>query len=246
MPYKQVLAQTAHYPSERSVCRDDLKLAEVLASALRSHTAILPSTRPTTIGTILQGNLCEFAVWDIGERHWALYPKKFTFTANAHSPWNSASSDGIDVVALPDQDTLLLVEVKSSDGNGANLITGGDSSLQSDFDGLFQGKHQTRLASSVARLLYDLRYKHERSDLESRVAAMVGDKPATCPNVKLIGALICNAGRPDDVSARQRAFTRLATTLTRAGWRTTSLGFRTVEVEKLGTFLGHVLTLTIT
>lgn len=240
--YASVLQRSTTKSIHREICTDAKGLAGALAGALRSHAAAPPRPAPD-LTQALQGNLTEFGTWDLGERHWFLYERHMTWTANADSPWKASSSDGIDVLALVSQTDLALfvMEVKSSNGHGANLITGSGSSLQSDFGRLFEGPVQERLIVSVGRVLTSLRLQHRRPDLEEPVKAMVGTTPAECASVKLVGVLLCNRGTAADEQTRERAFDRLATKLTAAGWTPEQLSFRTVEVESLATLLAQTV-----
>ncbi len=231
MPYKKSLERDADPAIHREICIDDNELSLVLSQALRAHAAQPPKSVPS-LSNNLQGNLGEFSVWDLGERHWLLYERGMTWCANADIPWKGGSSDGIDILALADQAAaLFVIEVKATTGNGANLITGNNSSLIHDFDKLFEGKIQDRLLISVGRALASLRLHHRRPDLEEKLKAMVGTTPQECPSVQLVGVVMCQKGEASDVDARKRAFQRMAGVLKTAGWRDAQLSFRTIEVS---------------
>ncbi len=241
--YEDVLDQQAGNPVVREVCTDEDGLADVLADALKGHAAPPPANAPD-LTNALQGNLSEFGVWDIGERYWSLFERDMTWTANADSPWKASSSDGVDILALStitDDLLLLIVEVKSSGGRGANLVTGGNSSLQSDFNRLFEGPVQDRLPISVGKVLTSLRLVHRRTDLEERVKAMVGTSPERCSSVRLVGVLVCNQGTARDEQARGRAFNRLTDHLVGAGWDTSQISYRTIETDDLAALLEDVI-----
>jgi len=241
--YKDVFKQIPGNPVVREFCVDEGGLANVLADALKAHAAP-PPTRSPKSSNALQGNLSEFGVWDMGERYWSLFARQMTWTANADSPWKASSSDGVDILALSRRDDelfLLVVEVKSSDGRGANLVTGGNSSLQKDFDRLFQGPVQDRLPISVGKVLTSLRLVHRRTNLEERVKGMVGISPAHCSSVRLVGVLVCNQGTARDEQARERAFNRLTDHLVNAGWGASQISYRTIETDDLAALLDDVI-----
>jgi len=242
-PYDDVLDQVAGNPVVREVCIDQEGLADVLADALKGHPAPPPANTPH-LTNALQGNLSEFGVWDMGERYWSMFERHMTWTANADSPWKASSSDGVDILALStegDDLLLLVVEVKSSDGHGANLVTGGNSSLQSDFDRLFEGPVQNRLPISVGKVLTSLRLVHRRTDLEEQVKGMVGSSPDRSASVRLVGVLVCNQGMARDEQARERAFDRLTEHLVRAGWDASQISYRTIETADLSALLDDVI-----
>lgn len=237
-PYGAVLQDHVSGAVCRHLCVDQDGLADTLAAALRSHAAAPPSAAPA-LTAVLQGNLSEFGAWDLGERHWLLFERQMTWTANAESPWKGSSTDGIDILALPSQRdlALLVVEVKSSEGGGANLVSGEGSTLQSDFSRLFDGAVQGRLFVSVGQVLSDLRFHRNRPDLEGHVKALVGTSPAECGGLRLVGVLLCNRGTQTDEQARDRAFARLTARLTALGWHAAQLAFRTVEVTSVQAML---------
>jgi hypothetical protein len=243
LSYEDVLEEVADNPVIRDVCIDEECFADVLAEALKNHPAP-PPTQPPDMTNALQGNLSEFGIWDMGEKYWELFERRMTWSANADSPWKGSSSDGIDILALvSDEDELVLfvIEVKSSDGCGSNLVTGGNSSLQSDFDRLFDGPVQNRLIISVGRVLASLRFVHDRTDLEEQVKDMVGTRPTKCPSLRLIAVLVCNQGTTRDEQARERAFQRLAIHLTDVGWDESQITFRTVETNGVVNLLENVI-----
>lgn len=241
--YDDVFDQQAGNPVVREVCTNEDSFANVLADALKGHAASPPADTPN-LTNALQGNLSEFGVWDMGERYWSLFERRMTWPANADSPWKASSSDGVDILALAGSDDkliLLVVEVKSSGGHGANLVTGGNSSLQSDFDRLFEGPVQDRLPISVGRVLTSLRLVHHRTDLEEQVKGMVGISPMQCASVRLLGVLVCNQGTASDGQTRDRAFNRLASHLASEGWNTSQISFRTIETSDLAALLDDVI-----
>jgi len=241
--YEDVLDRQGGNQVVREVCTDENGFADVLADALKDHAAPPPAKAPD-LSNALQGNLSEFGVWDMGERHWSLFERHMTWTANADSPWKASSSDGVDILALPTIDdalVLLVVEVKSSDGCGANLVTGGNSSLQSDFDRLFEGPVQDRLLISVGKVLTSLRLVHRRTDLEERVKGMVGISPKCSRSVRLLGVLVCKQGMARDKQARERAFNRLTVHLKDAGWNASQISYRTIETDNLAALLDDVI-----
>lgn len=227
----------------REVCVSDDDLADVIVDALTSQAAKPPSQTPE-LTSPLQGNLSEFVVWDIGERYWAIFEQSMTWPANADSPWKASSSDGVDIVALQQDGEncgLLLIEVKSTNSAGAQLVTGGTSSLQSDFDKFFGGAVQDRLAISVGRVLTSLRLVHRRPDLEHQVLQMIGTRPDSCPSVQVVGVLVCNRGTNDDAECRDRAFNRLHLHLVDAGWNPRQISFRTIETAEVTRLFGDIV-----
>lgn len=242
MPYRSVLTQQTAGLIVRELCVSDAELAQVLADALKNHAAPPPKAAPA-ISANLQGNLGEFGVWDLGERHWLLYQKPFTWTANADSPWKANSTDGIDILAfVPNQPCqLLVVEAKTTTGNGSNLITGNNSALIHDFQKLFEGSVQERLMITVGKALASLRLVHGRPDLEEKLKNLVGPTPAQCPALRLVGVIICHRGSAVDEAARARAFDRLRDALTAAGWNIGQLEFRTIEVTDLNDVLQKIV-----
>lgn len=241
MPYTKSLKRNEDPKILREISIDDNELSLVLSAALRAHAAQPPRTSPE-LSSNLQGNLGEFSVWDLGERHWLLYNRAMTWCANADIPWKGSSSDGIDILALAeDASTLFVIEVKATEGHGANLITGNNSALIHDFGKLFDGKIQERLSITVGRALSSLRLQHRRPDLEEKLKAMVGSSATECPLVKLVGVIICNKGNEDDAEKRQRAFQRLDSALQTAGWTAGQLSFRTVEVTDLNQVITSII-----
>jgi hypothetical protein len=134
----------------REVVKNDAKAAGLLAQALREHPSSLIPTKKPRQSNALQGNLCEFFAWELGEQHWLLFDRVWSWAPNAENPWKPSSDPGIDILALlsPESTPMLLVfEVKSSVGDGVSLINGGSSSLQTDFESLYKGEIQGRLAA---------------------------------------------------------------------------------------------------
>ncbi len=242
MDYDDVLEEVSDNLVVRDVCTDQDGFGDVLAAALKIHAAP-PPVRTPELTKALQGNLSEYCVWDLGERYWSIFERRMTWTANADSPWKASSSDGVDILALAadNQLVLLVIEVKSSVGRGASLITGGNSSLQSDFDRLFEGPVQNRLPISVGKVLASLRLVHRQPELEEQVKEMVGMAPADCPSLRLMGVLVCKQGNNGDLQARGRAFERLTDHLTDIGWDASQITFRTVEVDDLTELLDEVI-----
>lgn len=139
---------------------------------------------------------------------------------------------------------LLVFEVKSSTGDGVGLINGPSSSLQTDFESLFEGKIQGRLASRVGKILSNLKYHKGRSDLIKPVKRMIGKGPSTSGGVKLTGLLICSRGNDHAESSRKRreAFEELAQDLRAAGWRQHQLDLRCIETPSFGDLLKRAIT----
>jgi len=244
-PYSGVLHQVPGSPSsalQREICQSDDDLAIVLASALQAHAAQPPKS-PPAINKALQGNLTEFAAWDLGDQYWLLYDREMSWATNAVSPWKASSSDGLDILALTGETNfaLLVVEIKSSREHGANLVTGGNSSLQSDFAGLFAGSVQNRLQISLGTVLCGLRFQGRR-DLEEQVKTLVGESPSDSPGVNLLGVLFCKQGSTTDVEKRERAFERLKSILLTSGWESAQISFRSVELGNFQQFLDRTVT----
>jgi hypothetical protein len=241
--YERALRHETANPLTRDICADESELAAILARALKGHPSPPPPT-PPSLSRALQGNLSEFAVWDIGSRHWALIDRKMSWPANADSPWKASSSDGVDILSLVGADSqpvLVVIEVKSSTGNGSSLISGSGSTLQSDFDRLFRGPVQDRIFVSLGKVLTSLQYVHERPDLATAVKGLVGASPSECSSVQLAAVLVCCIGAQEDHHTRERAFARLSAHLLAAGWNTAQLTFRTIESEDIEALLRSIV-----
>ena len=216
---------------------DDTEFAKVVATALRAHHAPPPSSEPG-VSNALQGNLVEFCVWDLGERQWRLYERRFTWTPNANSPWRSGSDPGIDILALTsadDKPLALVIEAKSSRYDGSSLVYGGSSSLRADFEHLFTGDIQSRLAVRIGAVCSDLDFKYRSPDLSRQVKKMVGKGPSDSEKIRLVGVLVCTRGNNQSQTKRSAAFGQLRTWLLNEGWKAEQIECRCIEV---GDFLG--------
>ena len=170
---------------------DDAAFAQLVAAALRTHTR--PPSIVPVMSNSLQGNLCEFCVWDIADSHWGLYELQWGFPANARSPWRDHSDPGVDILALVGPETnlsLCVIEVKSSQGEGSALIFSGknSSSLRTDFDHPFVGNITPCLMNRIGEICFDLIHKLGRRDLARSLISLVGKNPSECGEVKLVGA----------------------------------------------------------
>jgi hypothetical protein len=216
---------------ERSLSRDDESFATRIAGALR----VLLGRRPAPVSAIsntLQGNLCEFCVWELGEQHWQLYDRNLTWPANAKSPWRSSSRGGVDVLALgSDLRTLLIIEVKSTQGDGCSPISGESSSLKNDFRRLYEaGSPDERIWGSVQEAVTSLKLAGE-VESAARIVDSVGSRPDECTGIRLIGVLVCRKGDTDKLHRDRRlAFETLHEWLLEAGWRSEQCEFRCVEL----------------
>jgi len=126
MPYRLCIQSQRNGCVQIESVRDDLQFADTVAAALKLHPAA-PPPRVPPLSNALQGNLCEFRIWDLGERFWCFYQRDLTWTTNASSPWRSSSDPGIDILGLPSPNGPLIVhviEVKSSQGGGSGSIIG--------------------------------------------------------------------------------------------------------------------------
>jgi len=225
----------------RDISCDDAALARKIAGVLRSLLGHSPSP-VSEISTGLQGNLCEFCAWDLGEKHWGLYTRELTWPANANSPWRNKSESGVDILALDtNADRVFLIEVKSSRRGGSGAVAGEDKSLQADFRHLFEGSLDERIWDSVDEAVSDL-IIHNRPDLAEKVKSAVGSKPEECTGVRLIGVLICRSGKTRrSRDARQGAFQRLHQWLLSQGWQADQCEYHCVELSDFAGWLSRVV-----
>jgi len=226
-------------PLNREIVQDDLAFAQAIVDALCQ--CMVPPPQPALPNSnSLQGNLCEFCVWELGENHWNWYRRKFSRPANAWNPWRDSSDPGIDILATDEEvSTLMVIEVKSSRGDGDGHIKNKKNSLRSDFERLFEGDGRGRLLSRVMEIASDLKFLHERSDLAERVRKLVGSSPSESPGVRLIGVLVCTRGDGQSHGKRRQAFENLHTWLTQNDvdvtrkWKTEQCRYYTVELKDL-------------
>lgn len=226
-----------------SKVNDDQMFAHIVANALRSHSISPPSHLPE-LNNALQGNLCEFCIWDIGDRLWHIYSRTDTWPSNADSPWRPSSDPGIDILAIAsanDSLSLIIVAAKSSQHSGHNLIIGNSSTLQSDFCHLFAGDIQSRLLARVGDILFELKIRRSLPDLAKKIECLVGATPAESPNVKLIGVLLCS--RESDLAYQRRinAFKQLRTYLHTQGWCDKQMEFRCIEVSNFSQWITELM-----
>ena len=223
---------------QRNVSCDDASFGARIGRVLRSLLGRRPGQTPQ-ISRALQGNLCEFCVWELGERHWALYEKQATWPANAKSPWRNSSKPGVDILAVGTQDNaVLVIEVKSSRGRGASAVTGNQNSLKDDFRRLFaEGAPDRRIWGSIQEVVTDLILRGE-SESAARIVDSVGSRPDECTGIRLIGVLVCRKGDTDESRrARREAFQRLHEWLREAGWGADQCEFRSVELVDFACWL---------
>ncbi len=243
MPYSRCLQCNQDNCVHIDLVTDDAEFARVVAAALRAHDAPPPPKEPE-ITNALQGNLAEFCVWDLGERQWRIYERRFTWTPNANSPWRPGSDPGIDILALTSVDNeplALVVEVKSSRYDGSNLVHSGNSSLRADFEHLFMGDIQSRLAVRIGAVCSDLNSKYGLPDLATKVKRVVGRGPSDSENIRLVGVLVCTRGDNQSQTTRSVAFGQLRTWLLNRGWKTEQIEYRCIEVGDFLNWLRQVI-----
>lgn len=217
---------------EFSLCDDNF--ADFLAQSLLSmRLGIKPSQNFDKKSVRIQGNLCEFCIWELGENHWGIYKKINTTVANAKSPLIDHSQSGIDIVAIGDDGkTIYIIEVKSSQSDGKNLIFSNSSSLKTDFQHLFEvGAVEERIWGSITELIADLSL-HGKDDIAEYVKNSVGNKPELCKGVKLIGVLVCQRSDSMNVDENDNvnAFARLHSWLMEQGWQAHQCEYHTIEI----------------
>jgi hypothetical protein len=230
-PYKDILLLIDGEGSLRcEKCCDDDTFADRMAESLRLRMARSPA-KANDVSTGLQGNLCEFCVWELGECHWQIYARSRTWPANARTPWRHRPNSGVDIVAIDESaETVYFIEVKSSSGDGVQAISSTDDSLKADFRHLFEGSLDLRIWESVDPVVASLIEDGNR-DLAGNVVDCIGDTPSECGGVHLIGVLVSNGGdRPRSRDARKRAFERLHGWLLEQGWRKDQCEYRSVEL----------------
>ncbi|WP_143195517.1 hypothetical protein [Archangium sp. Cb G35] len=223
----------------REIVSNESGLIRKFSAALRRLPAPLPETKPR-LNKSLQGNLAETLVYELGDEYWALFKKRWTWVANATTPWKKSSDPGFDILAIRPGPplTLLVIEVKSSSISGTKLIASKKSSLKADFSGLFSRNARGRLTIRIGAILSDLELKMSRPDMVEPVKRLVGTKPSTSPKIQLIGVLVCCTGsNTSHIARRERAFTRLQHWLIKKGWQPTQVRLNSIELNDLNDFL---------
>lgn len=228
----------------RDVSLDDNAFAQRIAATLRYLMGERPRAPANGISTSLQGNLCEFSIWELGEQHWRLYHKKFTWPANAKMPWRDNSQQGIDIIAIDDSaDKVYIIEVKSTKEGGSGAIASEENSLKADFRHLFdEGSPEERIIGYVQEAVSDLKI-HGQPDLADKVKEAIGHKASECGGVYLIGVVVCQRGETTrSHNARKLAFQELHQWLLQQGWKAEQCDYRSVELSDFVTWLSEVVT----
>lgn len=239
MAYAGALQATKSAGWQRETTLSDAELARILGEALRAHTPPCPKAVPSWSNS-LQGNLAEFLIWDVGDRHWRYFAKVMTDAANAKSPWKASSDPGIDIIAVRDGATVevFLIEIKSSVNDGTGLILGEDSCLQTDFRHMYAGAVQPRIINRVGALLSDLVLRGE-ADLADKVNKCIGESPSQCNNVWLHPTLVCSDKSRHP--ARHAKMEELRNWLVNEGWQPDHIVMHVVEADCLKSVLEKVL-----
>lgn len=240
--HRQCFSTVVDLPIVRDVSFDDDTFARAIVAILRSLVR-RPLRRPARITRQLQGNLCEFCVWELGESRWRLYSKANTWPANAQFPWKNYSAPGIDIIAIDDAaDTVFIIEVKSTSQPDADVVSGSKDSLKADFGNLFaQGSPEERIIGCVGEVVSRLGIDG-RHELADKVIEAVGPTPAQCEGVRLVGVLVCNGAMAPSVHRKRRsAFNRLHEWLMEQGWRADQCEHRCVELSSLEGWLSTIV-----
>jgi hypothetical protein len=240
--YQEILDSVRDGLVQRELSLDDEAFGDAIADELHSllhrhHKSILD------ISTSLQGNLCEFCAWELGENHWLLYAKEVSWPANAKTPWRDNSKSGIDILAIDEEvDAIYVIEVKSTKTGGSGVVDGDTDSLREDFEKLFANEApEKRIWGSVNEAVADLTI-HGHLDLAERVIDGVGDTPEECSRVHLVGVLICRSGqRRISHQSRNAAFENLHDWLQSEGWSPTQCQYRCVELHDFEGWLWRVV-----
>lgn len=242
-PYGTALSSNPE-PFLHEVCEDEAALVSAFVQVLKGLPAPVPDG-PVQITNAIQGNLAELLVYDLGLNHWKFVERKFSWVANALSPWKESSDPGLDVLALAPTayDRFFVVEVKSSVKTGTSSVHSKESSLRNDFEKLFSGKKNGRLPCRVAEAVWDLRYKLDKEELVGPLLQGIGVTPKTSPAVSLVGVIVCSQGvhREENAQRRNQAFKELKEMLVTAGWSEEQISLRAVELKDLKTFLRKVV-----
>jgi len=227
---------------QRNVSLDDDAFAKQIAEKLFS--LLRRRYRPISdISTGLQGNLCEFCAWELGESHWLLYTKEFSWPANAKTPWRDHSKSGVDILAVSEKvDAIHIIEVKSTKTGGSSVVASDQDSLKEDFEKLFAIEApEKRIWGSVNEAVADLTI-HGYEDLAEKMLEGVGDTPQECTAVHLVGVLICKSGSRDSSrQARSRAFEKLDKWLQSEGWSSDQCHYQCVELNDFQDWLWKVV-----
>jgi hypothetical protein len=245
MDYSQILSSESDdtLPLRREKVLDDLQFAQIILEV----TARYKMPRPNSISNPqnVRANLSEFCVWELGSEHWLIFSKRFSWPANP-DPWRSSSDPGIDILATDENGELLLViEVKSSEGDGVGLVNDQSNGLKGDFKSLFEGDGRTRLGTRVNDIQHELRHRRQDPDLADKVKSLVGKSPSTSPGVRLIGTLVCSNEHAQD--RRRSAFERLHTWLLENDgtgdkkWQSDQCRYFIIELNSLPDWLDHLL-----
>lgn len=250
MDYSLILSsqQDDTLPLCREMVADDAQFAQAILNAMAQYGIPRPASRPATPNLQnVRANLSEFCVLELGEKYWRLYLRRFSWPANK-DPWRPSSDPGIDILATDESvELLLVIEVKSSQGDGSSLVNNQRDGLKGDFRRLFEGDGRTRLGSRVLDVAHDLRFQQRRPDLAEKVKSLVGDSPAHSPGVRLVGVLVCSGGDQQAQDRRHRAFERLHSWLLQDDgnddkkWKATQCRYYTVELDSLLDWLNHLL-----
>jgi hypothetical protein len=240
--YRGILDSLEDGLVQRDVSLDDDTFADEIAAKLLSllHRRHKPISN---ISTSLQGNLCEFCTWELGENHWLWYAKGLSWPANAKTPWRDTSKSGIDIFAIDnDADTIYLVEIKSTKTGGSGVVAGDTDSLKEDFQKLFAREApEKRIWGSVDEAVADLTIRGHR-DLAERIIDGVGDTPQECSAVQLVGVLVCKSGQREISRQRRNTkFEELGDWLQSEGWNPTQCEYRCIELEDFEGWLWRVV-----
>lgn len=89
--YSKVLALQVSGSLQFEVVKSNVQVAKLLASALKAQPSFdLPAKIPV-MNNALQGNLAEFLAWELGEQHWFLFDRAWSWAPNAENPWKASS-----------------------------------------------------------------------------------------------------------------------------------------------------------
>lgn len=229
---------------QRDVCNNTDTFVERIVQVFHSIFHRHPK-RATQTSTSLQGNICEFCVWELGNEHWKLYRKEFSWPTNASKPWRPNSDSGVDIIAIDDNaDSVYVIEVKSTRGGGSSFIEGDGSTLEQDFKHLFEKPRtapENRIWGSIDEATSYLSI-HGHAELADKVVAAVGDNAAKSKGIRLVGVLVCKKGQTvKSHNARKKHFRALQDWLLSEGWRENQYEFRTVELEDFEVWYTSVL-----
>lgn len=250
MRYEDILSIQSDQtlPLHRNIATNDEHLAQLLLAVMSQYGIPCPVSREamTNLRSV-RANLSEFCVLELGEKHWKLYIKQMSWPANK-DPWRPSSDPGIDILATDeDVNCLLVIEVKSSSGDGSGLVTSESDGLKGDFQQLFARDDRTRLGSRILDVAHDLRFQQNRPDLAEKAKSLVGNTPASSRGVKLVGVLMCSRGDQQAEGRRKRAFGRLHQWLLEDDgdeaqkWLASQCQYYVVELNSLPDWFDHLL-----